>query len=220
MKLLFEILVLLFLFENDNLKSIKDKLEKTSVSELPFEATKKVSWDKPAFAIIESERQDLPIFTYADLGLTKRNEYNEDVSIFRKFKSQYDNYSIVALEIGVSDPAKQLLVTYNSNGEVLDFLEAGVYWDTSARLCIKQWRITDKYEVIVSWIQVLSNKVFCFYDDFSSLRGQRFDTYYQILENGKFQKSKEIKFQPMVYTKTYLEGEKNLWEGTEIPLSE
>ena len=158
----------------------------------------------------------MPIFTYANLGLTEHNNYDEDVTIFRKFASNFDNYCIVALEIGVSDPGKQLLVTYDNNGKVIDFLEAGVYdGGTKNRLCLKQWRIDNNKKIIVTWIKVLTGKEWNITADFSSIQGQRIDCHYRIDENGKFHKMKEIIYQQRNYPMSYLRSDKNLWEGNE-----
>lgn len=216
MKLLIEILALLFLSVNDGVISMKEKLEKTPASTLPFEATSKAPWGKPGFDVAKKQWQNLPIFTYVDLGMTKHNSYNEEVTIFRKFTSSYNNYCIVVLKIGVTDPGKELLVTYDNEGNVLDFLETSVYWGGVERLCIKHWKISDKREITVSWIKVLSNNEIQCYDKFSTLQGQRIDTHYLIDSKGKFQKIKEIRFEPKDYTKAYLESDPKLWEGDEI----
>ena len=215
MKSLFGILLILFFSTNDGLISMKEKLQRTPASNLPFEATSKAPWGKPVFAVAEKQRQNLPIFTYYDLGLTKRNNYNEDVEIYRKFESEYNDYCIVALKIGVSDPGKDLLVTYDNEGNILDFLETGVYWGGIERLCVKQWKITSKREIIITWIKIESNTRLQFIDNFTSIKGQRFDTHYSIDSKGIFQKIKEVRFEPQSYTKTYLESDKNLWEGNE-----
>ena len=215
MKSLFGILLILFFSTTDGLISMKEKLQRISTSNLPFEETSKAPGVKPRFAVPEQQWQNLPIFTYYDLGLTKRNNYNEDVVIYRKFESEYNDYCIVALKIGVSDPEKDLLVTYDNEGNILDFLETGVYWWGVERLCVKQWKITSKREIIITWIKIESNTRLQFIDNFTSIKGQRFDTHYTIDSKGIFQKIKEVSFEPQSYTKTYLESDKNLWEGNE-----
>lgn len=216
MKLILEILILLFSSLNDGTFSVKEKLKHTPNAELPFECTRRAPWGKPGYAITKEEYENLPIFTYANLGLTEYNNYDEEVTIFRKFTSGFNNYCIVALEIGVSDPGKQLLVTYDNNGKVLDFLEAGVYdGGTKNRLCLKQWRIDNDRKIIVTWIKALTGEKWNITKDFSSIQGQRIDYYYQIDENGKFYKIKEVTYQPKNYPMSYLRSDKNLWEGNE-----
>ena len=215
MKLMLGILMILFFSTNDGVISMKEKLQRTPASTLPFEATSKAPWGKPGFGVVKEQWQNLPIFTYRDLGLTKRNNYNEDVVIYRKFESEYNDYCIVALKIGVSDPGKDLLVTYDNEGNVLDFLETGAYWGGVERLCVKQWKITKEREIVVTWIKIESNASLQYHDNFTSVEGQRLDTRYSIDSNGSFQKIKEVRFEPRSYTKGYLESDKNLWEGDE-----
>lgn len=152
------------------------------------------------------------------MGLTEHNDYNEEVAIFRKFASGFDNYCIVALEIGVSDPGKQLLVSYDNNGKVIDFLEAGIYnGDTKNRLCLKQWKIDTNREIMVTWIKALTGKEWNFTENFSSksIQGLRVDRYYRIDGNGKFHKIKEVTYQERNYSMSYLYNE-NLWDGDEV----
>ena len=117
--------------------------------------------------------------------------------------------------LGVSDPGKDLLVTYDNEGNVLDFLETGAYWGGVERLCVKQWKITKEREIVVTWIKIESNASLQYHDNFTSVEGQRLDTRYSIDSNGSFQKIKEVRFEPRSYTKSYLESDKNLWEGNE-----
>ena len=216
MKLILGILILLFSSLNDGTFSVKEKLQRTPYAELPFECIRRAPWGKPDYAITKEEYEHLPVFTYANLGLTERNDYDEEVTIFRKFASDFDNYCIVALEIGVSDPGKQLLVTYDNNGKLIDFLEAGIYdGGTENRLCLKQWRIDTNRKIMVTWIKALTGKEWNITKDFSSIQGQRIDCHYQIDKNGKFYKVKEIIYQAKNYPMSYLRSDKNLWEGDE-----
>ena len=158
----------------------------------------------------------LPLHTYKDLGITERTTYETSARIFRKFQTNNRSYIVIALSIGESDPNKQLLATFNEEGTVIDFLEAGVYFITSERLYIKQWRIKEDSTVIITHLQLIDTVPIMFYSSFSSVQAQRVDTYYKIDSSGKFQEIKQVKYQPRTYTKTYLEDKtKNLWEGNE-----
>ncbi len=197
-------------------EEVKWKLEKTPASSLPFARTKAALWGKPGYAIAWDERSNLPIYTYKDLCLTQRNDFDEDVVIFRKFQPTNTNFYIAALTIGVSDPNRELLVTYDKEGKVIDFLESGVFCMNSSWLFIKQWRITEKLEVIITTIKVNPADNIDASDKFISVRGYRVDTYYKIDTSGKFLKEKEVKYEPTMYSKSYLEDKnKNLWEGEE-----
>ena len=94
MKLILGILILLFSSLNDGTFSVKEKLQRTPYAELPFECIRRAPWGKPGYAITKEEYEHLPVFTYANLGLTERNDYDEEVTIFRKFASDFDNYRV------------------------------------------------------------------------------------------------------------------------------
>ena len=178
--------------------NIKEKIARIQGTALPFNCTKTAPWGKTIYNLSSSELGSLPLHTYKDLGLTERTTYETSARIFRKFQTNNRSYIVIALSIGESDPNKQLLATFNEEGTVIDFLEAGVYFITSERLYIKQWRIKEDSTVI-------------------SVQAQRVDTYYKIDSSGKFQEIKQVKYQPRTYTKTYLEDKtKNLWEGNEV----
>ena len=62
MKLILGILMILFFSTNDGVISMKEKLQRTPVSTLPFEATSKAPWGKPGFGVVKEQWQNLPIF--------------------------------------------------------------------------------------------------------------------------------------------------------------
>lgn len=196
--------------------NIKEKIARTQKTTLPFDCTKTAPWGKTIYNLSSSELGSLPLHTYKDLGLTERTTYETSARIFRKFQADNRSYIVIALNIGESDPNKQVLATFNEEGTVIDFLEAGVYFVTFERLYVKQWRIKENSTVIVTHLQLIDKVPIKFYSTFSSIRAQRVDTYYKIDSLGKFQEIKQVKYKPQTYTKTYLEDKtKNLWEGNE-----
>lgn len=197
--------------------NIKEKIARTQGATLPFNCTKIAPWGKAIYNLSSSELGSLPLHTYKDLGLTVRTTYETSARIFRKFQTDNRSYILIALNIGESDPNKQLLATFDQEGAVIDFLETGVYFVTFERLYIKQWRIKEDSTVIVTHLQLIDTVPIMFYSSFSSIQAQRVDTYYKIDSSGKFQEIKQVKYQPQTYTKTYLEDKtKNLWEGNEV----
>ena len=197
--------------------NIKEKIARIQGTALPFNCTKTAPWGKTIYNLSSSELGSLPLHTYKDLGLTERTTYETSARIFRKFQTNNRSYIVIALSIGESDPNKQLLATFNEEGTVIDFLEAGVYFITSERLYIKQWRIKEDSTVIITHLQLIDTVPIMFYSSFSSVQAQRVDTYYKIDSSGKFQEIKQVKYQPRTYTKTYLEDKtKNLWECNEV----
>ena len=199
--------------------NIKEKIARTQETTLPFNCTKTAPWGKTIYNLSSSELGSLPLHTYKDLGLTERTTYETSACIFRKFQTDNRSYRVIALNIGESDPNKQVLATFNEEGTVIDFLEAGVYFVTFERLYIKQWRIKEDLTVIVTHLRLIDTVPIKFYSSFSSIQAQRVDTYYKIDSSGKFREEKQVKYQPQTYTKTYLEDKtQNLWEGNEALL--
>ena len=213
------ILVCLFFSLNvfaDNLKVA----ERVTTSSLPFECSKTTSYPNPAYAFpVENFR--LPLKTYRDLGLTEKNTIpSTDCVIFRRFKFISQKFDIIALDINVSDWNKKLLVAYSEN-DLTDYIEAEVCWYPDDIVFVKQWRITSDEEIIVTWLKVLSETPINAFSNFKEVTAQRIDMHYRIDANGKFQLTKEVKYVPRNYTRTYLADKtKNLWEGDETPIME
>lgn len=206
----------------DGLISLKEKLMDTPASEFPLAGIKRLPLGKPGFALAEEQWQNLPIYTYQDLALQIKNNYNEDVVLSYKFDLKDSGYSLAVLDIYVSEPRKHLLVTYDSEGRVVDFLEGWIGWADWA--IIKQWRIDAGRNIIVTWIKI--DKPINFlpesgreFTDFGEVEGQRIDSHYVIDGTGKFKLVREVKYRPQVYTQEYLKDEDSeLWDGKETKL--
>lgn len=212
------ILILLFIliaWSETFALSSKETLTRIPATPLPFDCIKTRSYPFSPWAF--HGIANLPMFTYADLGMTKHNDYNEECSVYRKFSALNGPFDIVALTICVSDPDKQILATYNKEGELIDFIEAEVSWYFNGKMCVKQWRINKEQEVCVTHLKVISDKYIPYLQIFDTIQAQRIDTYYQIDSTGKFHQTKQLKYQPRTYTRAYLKDEtKNIWEGDEV----
>lgn len=220
MKKLFILFVILITSYELFAVSIKDVLARIPVTSLPFDATKIRSFHEPRTGLSSEKTTNLPMFTYRDLGLSQRNDYNEEeeCAIFRKFSIYNGTFDLVALDINVSDPGKQLITTYK-DGELIDFIETEVSWYSRGALYVEQWRIDKNQEIIVTHLKVISSTPIIGWKDFGSVQAQRIDTYYQIDSSGKFHEIKQMKYQSQTYTQSYLEDKtKNLWEESEVPV--
>lgn len=194
----------------------KEALSRVSATPLPFDCIKNRTYpSRMSFPDVAN----LPMFTYDDLGMTKRNDYNEECDIYRKFSALNGDFDIVALDITVSDPVKQVFATYNKDGKLIDFIEAEVCWYFSGNIYVKQWRINKDQEVCVTHLKIMGDKYMPYLQRFDTIQAQRIDTYYQIDSTGKFHKTKQLKYQPRAYTWAYLNDKtKNIWEGDEVLL--
>lgn len=211
-------IIFIFLILSGNIlaDSIKTRLEKIPNTPIPFNCTKCVPYLEPTYAFPTDKEENFPLAIYNDLGLTQKNtDPNMDCVIFRKFKPQNGNFDLLALDLTVSDLGKKILATYHA-GKLIDYIEAEVSWFSGGIICIKQWQINTKQEIIVTWLKVDSSTPIPAFSNFNSIQAQRVDTYYEIDSSGKFQEIKQVKYQPQTYTKAYLtDKNKNLWEGNE-----
>ena len=200
--------------------NVEEKIARTPQTPLPFECIKMAPWGKPGYGISNLEIDNLPLFTYTDLGLTQKTTYETSATIFRRFPYSEGSFELLALRIGASDPNKDVLITLDQNGDLIDFVEVGVYTTTNGFLYIKQWRIDNDKNIIVTWIKIDSAVPISVFSKFGSVQGQRIDEYYSIDESGYFHLDKEIKYKPQTYTQSYFEDcNKELWDGDEVVLS-
>jgi len=199
--------------------NVKEKVGKTPKTPLPFKCTKMAPWGKPGYVVSNVEIDNLPLFTYTDLGLTQKTTYETSATIFRRFLCKNVPFELLALRIGLSDPNRDVLITLNQNREMIDFIEVGIYTTTNERLYIKQWRIDSNENIIVTWIKVDNATPISAFSDFGSVEGQRIDMYYTVDDSGHFRLDKEVRYKPQIYTQSYLEdNSKELWDGNEVPL--
>lgn len=215
------ILLTLFVSAFYNLFAIntKDKIVRTPTAAIPFECTKMAPWGKPGFELSNSETRNLPMYVYHDLGLKLKTKNQPFARIFRKFTFDNNTFEMLALNIGESDPNKYVLATFNKEGEIIDFIECSVYFITTTRLFVKQWRIDAGQNIIITWLNVNQPEPIKFFDNFDTIIAQRIDSYYKVDTNGKFQLTKQVKYKPQSYTQAYLADKtQNIWDGNEIPL--
>jgi hypothetical protein len=169
----------------------------------------------------------IDFYYYDDLGLTQKIVMKKrrlrSIYMLRKFEQP--EYTLLAVGVNIRETGRsQWLITYDKQYRIVDTLVCGIFYDyDDLRLCLRQWRINEKRVVQVSSVKLDNtdpqtlNTIHegpCFK---KPIEGQRTDTFYQLADDGHFQKLREVKYKPQLYTSQYLSTE-NLWNGTETPL--
>ena len=122
------------------------------------------------------------------------------------------HYLFVASFGGPTDYLTDLLVVVDSEGHVLDTLEASVWYFPG--IAVKQYEVTENYEVIIHMLKPLAPNSISF-ADFSSFPASRMSKTYRITD-GKFVLQSEKSYRPQIYTRSRLEQETyNIWNGQE-----
>ena len=233
MKTLLTFLLLSLFIQQDN--DTKIALSILSNSSFPFECTRDINAAHeprngyPAL-VSQSTMDSIDFYYYDDLGLTQKIVMKErrlrSIYMLRKFEQP--EYTLLAVRVNIKETGRsQWLITYDKQYQIVDTLVCGIYYDSrrsrGLRLCLRQWRINDKQVVQVSSVKLDNtdpqtlNTIHegpCFK---KPIEGQRTDTFYQLTDDGHFQKLREVKYKPQLYTSQYLITE-NLWNGTETPL--
>jgi hypothetical protein len=189
----------------------------TTVPYCPFDRT-----------VITSYKQELRGGGIENITDTTVNRLYEDVQLTRHFTGTEECGATLGRKIPLPDSDRLLLsLLFGNNyggygtsvlcivtpdGTILDTLEGLA---KGYEVSVKQFRVTDKYQVIVTTIHAVSPKSILF-KEFTSFEGYRQDVTYSINEKGKFVKVKTQTFQPKTYTLKYLSNEKcDLWNGGE-----
>lgn len=199
--------------------TMKRLLEIVSTTPLPFTCEKECLNSQPVIGIAKEFHGNLPIYSYKDLGATIQTNFkNDECVIFRRLQPTNGNYYLAALRIGASNWQKRILVTFDSqDAKVIDLIECEIYLAMNEGwLYTKQWKVDENMQVVVYAIELISPEKVMFGTDFPPIQAQRVDTHYQISPEGKFTRTKEVRYKPKTYTKAYLEDRtKNFWDGTE-----
>ena len=204
-------------FKASDTKEIISRIPKTSI---PFECTRTTPGARPITAIYPTGRE-LPQYIYDDITLSHKTSFKNYNSIFKRFEWPKTTFEVLTIRIGVSDPELGVLATLTQDGELIDYIEAEMLFYRDKPLYIMQYRIDKDATIIVTRLNLISDKPVMIYEEFSTIHAQRIDTYYKVGDDGKFQQIKQVKFEPASYTQDDLENEnKNFWEGKETPLPE
>ena len=214
-------LILHFCLFADN---VKEMLERVQYAQLPFACTKGLHYPNSIWNYPYADRH-FSIEMYADLGLTVKEDPdpNTNCAMLRKFKLHDERFMLGNVSMDIAESEKNILVSYR-DGVFIDYIEAEVHWWSTQEqgvIYVKQWRITSDEEIIVTWLKVQCETPIDVFSDFKEVTAQRIDMHYRIDANGKFQLTKEVKYTPRNYTRTYLADKtRNLREGNETPIME
>ncbi|MDD3038882.1 hypothetical protein [Bacteroides sp.] len=140
-------------------------------------------------------------------NLDKRDKKPPVVSVLSLIKDTNGKYilGIVKTFSACHDMSKSWLVTFSFPGTIIDYIPIYEYQGETA--VTMEAQINKDFTVNVQRLDFSDyNYIFQFdsikkdfiYPD--NLRGQRVDTKYQIMPDGKFKKQEEIRYQPQIYT--------------------
>ena len=192
-------------------------LNKMQSLNIPFFESKASTRMVRGFNYRGDSQRVIPYCTYSKMTLTSCiTETNK--SVLRKFNQTNSAYKLITIVVGESDFETLYIATMNNSGEIIDYIESGVFFYTSSKIYIKQYSISSDMKITVYWLKVTSPTIA---DplNFSSVTAQRIDRKYQINATGYFSIVQEKFYQPKTYTKPYLEDKtKNIWDGVETLL--
>jgi len=205
--------------------SLRERIDRTEVTTLPFEFTNLTKGSKPGYVIndVEGLINYIPRYIYKDLGRKSRytKEKNIDYALSKSFISQGKNYILLDVILNrMPGEYRHFLVTLNKDYQVIDTLEVAIGGLHDAWLCTKQYRLNSDFTLTVYDLQQTSDKVLRYQvDQFDSFDAQRVDTRYTINEEGKFVKDEEIRYIPRTYKmeELYQKGH-GIWNGNEEKL--
>ena len=204
--------------------SLKERINRTEVTTLPFEYTNLVEYSRPGYSINGLQlTTSIPRYTYGDVGKKIRlvNMGHISYSLFKCFDSR--NKGFVLLDIVLKrmpGENRHFLVTLDTNYQMIDTLEVAAGGRHRDRLCVKQYRLNSDFTLTVYDLRQTSDNVLRYQvDQFDSFEAQRVDTRYTINEEGKFVKGEEIRYTPRTYKmeELYQKGH-GIWNGTETPV--
>ncbi|MBD3587850.1 hypothetical protein [Bacteroides sp. GM023] len=171
---------------------------------------------------------ELPIYSWEDIQCTQKTEFpQEDAALYLKFIPFNEKYILVVADIGVSDPRKQLLITYTNEGKIIDWIECEVAWATDEIYTIKQWKVDknpNELYVTIYHIKPTSSAKHIDINELitnrPSFNGQRIDTEYKINDTGHFIKVSQIEYVSKDYSYDDLNSTTlNIWDGKEVQIN-
>ena len=206
-----------------NTFDLKCKFEVIKETSLPYE---RVLTDKgqrnPSYGLVADK--EIPcslLFEYMDFGGTIKTTWTSGGSIFRLFKPESSEFVLVVAKIGVSECTKHLLITYDKEGKMIDYIEVEIgFVRRGEYTSSKHWRIDKNLQIQVCQVKPISSEPILFFDKYyqlDSMQGQRIDTYYKIEKSGKFQQVKQVKYKPREYDCTFFKS-KNIWNSGDVAL--
>jgi hypothetical protein len=209
-------------------KNLKQIMDLQGAIQLPFKYPGVINDNKKIYGLNGYEITTcIPRYVYQDLGrkirrIPKGNQNSVDYILFRHFDIKQKNFALMLLSLeSVPMEFRDFLVTVDTNYQMIDTLEVGIQGTHKDRIMTKQYQLHADLSFFVYDLQPTSEKIQLYETDFlDSFDAQRVDTHYQINDEGKFIKKKEIRYKPKTYTleELYQKSIHGIWNGTETPL--
>lgn len=193
-------------------RTMKELLKIYSPSPLPYLSPNSEEFVRYSFV---NPQGAIPNKLYKNLQCTEYRYATSKTpsSAYTKFVLTKQNATLIAINWGgYTDEQTDILVSVDSDGNILDTLEVAVGY-----VYIKQFRILADGQIIVTTIKPKQEASILF-EDFNSsdsFVGNRIDCTY-IVDNGKFVLKKQQKYADKTYTYELLSDYNyRLWDGDE-----
>ena len=199
-----------------SIKKIMDYYKKVYPLPYPYPQPEKI----PVRFSVDNSQVKIPNRVYKNIQCTEYdfapdNPHPHGARSYAKFQLPQQEGSILAIKLGNRFSRTDLLVSVDSDGNILNTLEVAVM----GKVCIKEYRILTDGQIIVTTIKPKQEESIPFVN-FAPFVGNRIDCTY-IVENGKFILKKQQKYADKIYTDELLSVENyNLWDGNEQLLNE
>ncbi|MGL5788083.1 MAG: energy transducer TonB [Bacteroidales bacterium] len=161
---------------------------------------------------------DIDTFMVASLyrDIQKKEKISTEKSFRVLYKVQIENSTnnLYLFEFGNPESfRRQMLCIVSPEGQVLDSLEAGVFYGPN--LAVKQHSLRSNKQLVVHELFSFNNEGDNL-DDLKSFRGGRFDVFYEITNN-KIKPRGSNSYYSDIYTRSFLDNRfYDIWEGEEI----
>ena len=166
---------------------------------------------------VDNSQVKIPNRVYKNIQCTEYdfafdNPHPHGARSYAKFQLPQQEGSLLAIHLGHRFSRTHILVSVDSDGNVLDTLEVAVM----GMVCIKEYRILTDGQIIVTTIKPKQEESIPLdFAPFEPFVGNRIDCTY-IVENGKFVLKKEQRYADRTYTYELLsDGDSKLWDGNE-----
>ena len=196
-----------------SIKKILDYYKKVYPLPYPYPQPEKI----PVKFSVDNSQVKIPNRVYKNIQCTEYdfafdNPHPHGARSYAKFQLPQQEGSLLAIHLGHRFSRTHILVSVDSDGNVLDTLEVAVM----GKVCIKEYRILTDGQIIVTTIKPKQEESIPLdFAPFEPFVGNRIDCTY-IVENGKFVLKKEQRYADRTYTYELLsDGDSKLWDGNE-----
>lgn len=160
---------------------------------------------------------------YVNVNKKDTAHNDNETRIHYLFEESNGNYTLGIVDAisGDHNAFKNWLVTFNQWGEPIAYIPIKELFIN--RVCVIEAQINADFTVLVRELTfpgydcIVDVKTF---QPLENLKGQRIDRTYKITPEGKFELTKEVKYQPQIYTPAVLSDRNRLIsEGGEKPIN-